>query len=187
MPEDTWSPLICEDRPATYPDVTVTLPGELALALVRHGPQLINAIARLQRVAMIDDVASRKAHDRQVEQHRRRMAVAGVQAYRRWRRILAETPDPKARNTRLNELCAELVRWHGPYFNRDYTRHLIRERKKAVADYLVARRVRTIVHMYLDKATYPEIARKVGLSQGQVGRIVKANRSTIGRKWREAG
>lgn len=189
MSEDTFSPLICEERPDSYPDVTITIPGDLAAAIVQHGPALIETIGREQRLALIDDEAHQRRHQELLRQHQDRMALAGVQAYRKWRRILASTEGQAERNRHLDDLCAELAKWHGPYFNREFTRHIIQERKAEVAAYIETRHVLTLVRMFLDGASNKAIAARLGISPARVGKMLTKHADAVSaaRKSRRKG
>lgn len=185
MCEDTHLPLICEVPPARQPDVTVTIPGELAEALVRFGPPLLEHLRREHRFALIDSEAARRRHEEERARHRAITARLAVRAFRAWRRIEAATADRLERDHALDDLCADLAPRYGVPTNREWVRFLITERRKAVNDYIKARRTRTLVRMFLDGRSNAEIAGKLGLSTAYTAKLVRVHRPDIDAARRE--
>ncbi|RMB12142.1 helix-turn-helix domain-containing protein [Eilatimonas milleporae] len=142
--------------------VNVSIPLELAEALIEHGPDLIDGLK-----ASVEEVYKRQAEDaRRLAWQEERLAQHWrncIQAYRMYRRL-----QPSMGAAGAYPVIAAKFGWPSGVVSA-----FVRQRRKKVNDYLKSRRLASVHRMVLEGRTDSEIAGHLGVSLRTVARFLK--------------
>ena len=142
--------------------VNVSIPLELAEALIKHGPSLIDGLK-----ASVEEVYKRQAEDaRRLAWQEERLAQHWrncIQAYRMYRRL-----QPSMGAAGAYPVIAAKFSWPSGVASA-----FVRQRRKKVNDYLKSRRLASVHRMVLEGRTDQEMAERLQISLRTVSRLLK--------------
>lgn len=154
-------------------EVTITINSDLAEALLRHGPMLLDELQAASirmhlRHGILKDDFNERAAARKAE-----LDVKAVQAYRMWRRTNVKCF--KSRHFALKALASKLnIDGNVPLLQ-----NLIARRRKTVNDYIRGRRNRKVIQLYLDGLSDAQIAKRASIHPKTIRKIVVAETEMV--------